>query len=291
MKSKKGFEILSHIVLIIMCVLCIVPFILLIVSSFTAETSLIANGYSFWPEEFSLDAYKYVIGEGSIFRAYGITLFVTAVGTAAALIITTLIAYPLSIAEIPGRNVVNFFVFFTMLFSGGLVPSYMMWTQIFGIKNTIWAYIVPGLITNGFTIMVMRSYFTANIPKEILESARVDGASEFKTLIKIVLPVSLPILATIGLMSGIAYWNDWTNGLYYVTEYKLSSVQVLLNRMLTNAQYLQQSSSYGTVSMEAIPTTGVRMAIAVIGAVPLMCIYPFFQKYFAKGMTLGAVKG
>lgn len=291
MKSKKGFEILSHIVLIIMCVLCIVPFILLIVSSLTAETSLIANGYSFWPEEFSLDAYKYVIGEGSIFRAYGITLFVTAVGTAAALIITTLIAYPLSIAEIPGRNVVNFFVFFTMLFSGGLVPSYMMWTQIFGIKNTIWAYIVPGLITNGFTIMVMRSYFTANIPKEILESARVDGASEFKTLIKIVLPVSLPILATIGLMSGIAYWNDWTNGLYYVTEYKLSSVQVLLNRMLTNAQYLQQSSSYGTVSMEAIPTTGVRMAIAVIGAVPLMCIYPFFQKYFAKGMTLGAVKG
>ncbi len=289
--KSKGFDILAHAVLLIMCILILAPFLLLLSSSFSVETDLIANGYTFWPKQLSLDAYRYLFGDGSVVKSYGITICVTVIGTTLGLVSTTLIAYPLSRPEIPGRNIINFYVFFTMLFSGGLVPSYMMWTQIFRIKNTLFAYILPGLVTNGFTIMIMRSYFITNIPKEILESGRVDGASEFKILFQLVLPISKPILATIGLMSGIAYWNDWTNGLYYVTDNKMSTVQVLLNRMLTNAQYLQQAGSYGTVSMESVPTTVVRMAVAVVGALPLLIIYPFFQKYFTKGMTIGAVKG
>lgn len=244
----------------------------------------------FFPKELSLAAYEYLFASPTIYRAYGLSILVTAVGTAVSIAVTTLIAYPLSVKELPGRKFFNFLVFFTMLFSGGLVPSYMMWTQTFHIKNTIWAYILPNLIANGFSIMIMRSYFMTNIPKELLESARVDGASEFITLWKVVLPVSLPIMATIGLMSGMAYWNDWSNGLYYVTDKNLNTVQVFLNNMLMNAQQLDKVSGAG-LDMNALPSTAVRMAVAVAGALPLMCVYPFFQKYFVKGMTLGAVKG
>ncbi len=284
-------DITVHTIMIILCILCLAPFVMLIAASFSSENALIAEGYSFWIKDFSLDAYKYLFRDNSIFRSYGITIAVTAIGTFLAVIVTTMLAYPLSMGHLPGRNIFVFIVFFTMLFSGGLVPSYMMWTQMFHIKNSLIAYIVPNLITNGFTIMIMRTYFATNIEREILESARIDGESELGILFKIVVPMSLPIMATIGLMAGIAYWNDWNNALYYVTDNKLNSIQALLNKMLTNAQYLQQTAKYGQVSMSAIPTTVVRMAVAVLGAVPLMCIYPFFQKYFTKGLTLGGVKG
>ncbi len=289
-ENKKGYTIFLHTFMIILCVLCLLPFILLIVVSLSSESSLLTEGYSFFPKEFSLAAYEYLFASPTIYKAYGLSILVTAVGTAVSIAVTTLIAYPLSIKELPGRKFFNFIVFFTMLFSGGLVPGYMMWTQTFHIKNTIWAYMLPNLIANGFSIMIMRSYFMTNIPKELLESARVDGASEFVTLWKVVLPVSLPIMATIGLMSGMAYWNDWSNGLYYVTDKKLNTVQVFLNNMLMNAQQLDKVSGAG-LDMNALPSTAVRMAVAVAGALPLMCVYPFFQKYFVKGMTLGAVKG
>lgn len=288
--NKKGYTIFLHTFMIILCLLCVVPFILLVIVSLSSETSLLTEGYSFFPEEFSAAAYQYLFASPTIYQAYGYSLFVTAVGTAASVVITTLLAYPLAIRELPGRKFFNFAVFFTMLFSGGLVPSYMMWTQTFGIKNTVWAYIIPNLVTNGFIVMIMRTYFETNIPKELLESGRIDGASEFKILLKVVLPVSLPIIATIGLMSGMTYWNDWSNGLYYITDKKLYTVQVFLNNMLLNAQQLDKLSG-SHLDMNALPTTAVRMAVAVAGALPLMCIYPFFQKYFIKGMTIGAVKG
>ena len=167
----------------------------------------------------------------------------------------------------------------------------MMWTQTFHIKNTFLALLLPNLVTNGFIIMMMRSYFQANIPKEGLESARMDGARETFILFRIVIPMSLPIMATIGLMSGISYWNDWNNNLYYITEPRLNSIQGLLNRMLTNVQYLKQAGTMGSVGSNTVPTTSVRMAVAVLGVLPILCIYPFFQKYFVKGMTIGAVKG
>lgn len=289
--NSKGYKIIINTILILMCIACLAPFMLLIASSFSSEAALISGGYSFLPKEFTAEAYQYLLQDVSVFRAYGITLTLTAVGTTLSILLTTLIAYPLSLSTLPGRGIISFYVFFTMLFAGGLVPSYMMWTQIFHIKNTFAALLFPNLMTNGFIIMMMRSYFQANIPGEVLESARMDGASELYILFKIVIPMSLPIMATVGLMSGISYWNDWNNNLYYITEPRLNSVQGLLNRMLTNAQYLKQAATMGSVGSNAVPTTSVRMAVAVLGVVPVLCIYPFFQKYFVKGMTIGAVKG
>lgn len=289
--NSKGYKIIINTILCIMCVACLAPFALLIASSFSSETALIASGYSFWPKEFTLEAYQYLLQDASVFRAYGVTILLTVIGTALSILVTTLIAYPLSLGSLPGRGIISFYVFFTMLFAGGLVPTYMMWTQTFHIKNTFAALLIPNLVTNGFIIMMMRSYFQANIPGEVLESARMDGANEVYILFKIVMPMSLPILATIGLMAGISYWNDWNNNLYYITEPNLNSIQGLLNRMLTNAQYLKQAATMGSVGGNTVPTTSVRMAVAVLGVVPILCIYPFFQKYFVKGMTIGAVKG
>ncbi len=289
--NSKGYKIIINTILILMCAACLAPFFLLIASSFSSEQALIANGYSFFPREFTAEAYRYLLQDASVFHAYGVTLLLTALGTVLSILLTTLIAYPLSLSSLPGRGIISFYVFFTMLFAGGLVPSYMMWTQIFHIKNIFAALLFPNLVTNGFIIMMMRSYFQANIPGEVLESARMDGASEIYILFKIVIPMSLPIMATVGLMSGISYWNDWNNNLYYITEPQLNSVQGLLNRMLTNAQYLKQAATMGSVGANAVPTTSVRMAVAVLGVVPVLCIYPFFQKYFVKGMTIGAVKG
>lgn len=290
-ENRKTYDIITNIILVLLCICCIAPFLLLISSSFTSENSLVRDGYFFIPKEFSTAAYEFLLSDNSVFHAYGVTILLTVVGTTLSLLVTTLIAYPLSLAELPGRSIFSFYVFFTMLFAGGLVPTYMMWTQVFHIKNTFAALLFPSLLTNGFTIMMMRSYFQQNIPGEVLESARMDGANEFYILFKIVMPMSLPILATVGLMSGLMYWNDWNNNLYYITDPNLNSIQGLLNRMLTNAQYLKQTATMGNVGASSVPTTSVRMAVAVLGAVPILCIYPFFQKYFVKGMTMGAVKG
>ncbi|MCC8066998.1 MAG: carbohydrate ABC transporter permease [Clostridiales bacterium] len=289
-ENSKGYKIMTHTIMILICIMVIAPFLLLVSSSFTSEASLVADGYFFWPKEFSIEAYQYLLSDSSVFRAYGMTILVTVLGTVLGVSVTTLLAYPLSMQNLPGRNVFNFLVFFTMLFSGGLVPSYMMWTQIFHIKNTFWALIFPSLLTNGFSIMLMRSYFQSNIPVEVLESARIDGANELSVLIKIVIPMSQPILATVGLTTAITYWNDWNNNLYYITESNLNTIQGLLNRMLTNAQYLQKAATMGSVGTTA-PTTAIRMAIVVLGVLPIICAYPFFQKYFVKGMNIGAVKG
>lgn len=289
--NSRGYKIAINMILILMCIACLAPFLLLIASSFSSETALIANGYSFLPKDVTTAAYEFLLKDASVFRAYGVTLLLTVLGTTLSILVTTLIAYPLSLSSLPGRGIFSFYVFFTMLFAGGLVPTYMMWTQTFHIKNTFAALLIPNLVTNGFVIMMMRSYFQANIPGEVLESARMDGAGELFILFKIVIPMSLPIMATVGLMSGISYWNDWNNNLYYITEPRLNSIQGLLNRMLTNAQYLKQAATMGSVGAGAVPTTSVRMAVTVLGVVPILCIYPFFQKYFVKGMTIGAVKG
>ena len=179
-----------------------------------------------------------------------------------------------------------------MLFNGGIVPSYIMWTQIFHLKNNILALIIPGLLMNAFNVILVKNYFAQNIPMELIEAARMDGAGEFKIFFKIVLQLSLPIMATIGLFVGIAYWNDWTNGLYYITNTKLYSLQNLLNRILQDVQFLASNSTVAqSGAIVEMPTVGVRMAISVIGVVPILVLYPFFQKYFVKGITIGAVKG
>ena len=286
------FQIICYVVLGFATICIIVPFYLMIVASFTDDSALFNHGYSFWPEKWSLNSYEYIWQRrAAMGKAYLITVGNTAVGTAISLTIGSLLAYPLSRRELRGRSVFLFLVVFTILFHGGLTPTYLVWTQIFHIKNTYLAYILPKLLLRGMHVLLMKNYFQHSIPHEIIESAYVDGASEMSIFRKIIMPLSLPILATIGLLVGLADWNDWENGLYYITKYDMYSYQLILNQMLTSVQYLAQLESAG-LSANTMPSSdGMRMAIATLGLLPILMVYPFFQRYFVKGINIGAVKG
>ena len=292
--NKKGFQIAAHIIMIALTICCLFPFLLLIISSFTDESTLIREGYSIFPSKLGLQSYTYLLRNiAKIGRAYGITILVTFVGTATSMMMTILMAYPLSRRELYGRNILAFFVFFTMLFNGGLVPTYIMYTRYLHIKNTLWALLIPSLLVNAFYVIMMRTYFTTNIPDAVIEAARIDGAGEWRTLFSVVLPLSGPMIATLALLIGLGYWNDWKNGLYYLTDSRLYSIQNMLNQMLKDVQFLKSGvdASAAADLTQDMPCVGIKMAIAVIGALPVMVVYPFFQKYFVKGITIGAVKG
>ena len=194
--------------------------------------------------------------------------------------------------DLPGKTLIAFILFFTMLFNGGLVPSYIMWTQMFHIKNTFWALLVPNLMMNAFNVIMMRTYFTSNIPMELIDAAKIDGSGEYGILVRIILPMAKPILSTLALLVGLGYWNDWLNGLYYINQDRLYSIQVLLNRMLMDTQFLMSSAAQKlSVDTSQLPSTGIKMAIAVMGILPVLVVYPFLQKYLVQGITIGAVKG
>lgn len=293
-ENSKGFRIATHIIMILLCAFCIFPFFILVSSSITSEGTLVREGYSLLPKDIDFSAYTYLLtSTNRIIRAYAITICITVIGTLANLTLTTLLAYPLSRRDLPHRQVFSFIVFFTMLFHGGIVPSYIMWSRYFNITNTYLALLVPNLMMGAYYVIMMRTYFQSNIPNEVIEAARIDGAGELKILMKVVLPMSKPIMATMVLLVGLAYWNDWSNGLYYINKDKYYSIQVLLNRMLQDVQYLMSSAAGSDAGALAanIPSVSLKMAVAVIGAVPILCIYPFFQKYFVKGIVVGAVKG
>lgn len=215
----KTFQVAANLIMIVLTLFCLLPFLLLIISSITQENALVRNGYSFFPEQIDFAAYKYLLVDStSIVRGYILSAFVTVTGTVANLAVTTLFAYPLSRRDLPGRAFISFFLFFTMLFNGGLVPSYIMWTQTFHIKNTIAALLFPNLMMGAFYVIMMRTYFTTNIPEAVIEAARIDGAGELTILVRVVLPMSVPIIVTLALLVGLGYWNDWLNGLYYIND-------------------------------------------------------------------------
>ena len=281
----------AHAVLILLTLAAIVPFVLLIIASFTDNNVAITEGFSFFPSKWSTDAYQYIVNEkDTMLRAYGITIVVTLIGTTLGLLISVMLAYSLANSDLPGRNFMTFFVTLTMLFNGGLVPTYLIYTNVFHIKDTLAALIVPKLLMNGFNVILIRNYFATGVPTVLYEAARIDGASEFYIFYRIALPLSKPILATVGLLMGIAYWNDWQNGLYYLNDTSLYSIQNILNRINENISFLASNSTSG-VKISDLPTSTIRMAIAVIGILPIVCIYPFFQEYFVRGIAVGAVKG
>ena len=295
MKEKpfSKYQILSNGIMILWTLLIVLPFILLFMSSITDENTLVANGYSFLPEKFSGAAYGYILKSGAkILKAYGISILVTAVGTLVNVLLSALMAYPLSVRNLPGRKALNFFVFFTMLFNGGIVPSYLMWTS-FGIKDTIFAQLLPNFLVSAWNVMMIRTFFTTSIPESLYEAAEIDGATQLQIFKSIVIPLGKPILVTMGTFAGLTYWNDWTNGLYYlVKRQNLYNVQNLLNQMVSNIQYLATSSNSNvTAASSALPSTAIHMAIAFVAILPIMLIFPFFQKYYSKGLTLGGVKG
>jgi len=290
--NNKTYNFFVNFLLATLIVACIIPFWLLFVGSVTSEDYLLQHGYTLFPKEFSFSAYQYLWGaKDSIGRAYLMSIVIASIGVVANIVLTVLFAYPLSHKDLPGRGAISFFLFFTMLFNGGLVPTYMVYTNIINVKDTLAGMIVPYLLMNAFFVIIMRTYFTSSIPGEVLEAARIDGANEVQSLLKIVLPMSKPIIATIALMTLITYWNNWTNGIYFLTtRTDLYGIQNYLNDVMNKASFLQ-SHMTGLINAKAVPNISVRMAIAVIAVLPLMIAYPFFQKYFVKGITLGSVKG
>ncbi len=292
--SDKRFEALLIVILSICAACAIFPFILLVASSLTEETALVREGYSFIPKEFSLYAYQYLMSSNAvkIFKAYGITILITVLGTCISLLIGPMLAWVLSRRDYKRAGVLTFLVFFTMLFNGGIVPSYIMWTQMFHVKNTIWGLIFPTLIMNGFFVILYKNNFKSNIHPALIEAAKIDGSGELRIYFKIVLPLSLPILATIGLMTALGYWNDWTNGLYYISDTNLYSLQQLLKSIIDNISALASMANSAATgeAVSKMPGNSIRMCMAVIGVIPVLIAYPFFQKAFIAGIAMGGVK-
>ncbi|MUG64709.1 sugar ABC transporter permease [Paenibacillus sp. 7541] len=288
-----GWNIVFNLIAGIFAFLCVFPFLFVTIISFTDETTLARNGYQIWPEQWSLEAYRYVFQTGdALLRSYGVTIFVTVVGTLLSLFIISLYAYAISRKSFRYRNFFSFFAFFTMLFNGGLVPTYIVATQLLGLKDSIWALILP-LALNAFYIMILRTFYSTSVPDAIIESGKIDGASEFKIFYKLVLPLSLPGLATIGLFSTLGYWNDWFNALLYIDDPNLVPLQSMLMRIETSMQFILQNSHNSSLSMQALqslPQDTSRMAMVVLATGPIILAYPFFQRYFIQGLTIGAVK-
>lgn len=293
MLKSKSFNRFATIFLGVLVCLTLFPIVLIIVASFTDETTLLRDGYAVFPNKFSTDAYYYIIKQGMlIVRAYGVTFFTTIAGTAASVLLSAMLAYPMSRTSFRYRNVLAFFVFFTMLFNGGIVPSYIMWTRFFHIKNTIFGLLLPNYLVTAFNVILIKNYYSNNVPEALVEAAQIDGASEMKIFFKIMLPLAKPVVATVSLFTGLCYWNDWTNGLYYIDNEKLYSIQLLLMKIMNNIESLKTNSGLSISGVMAqVPGTSVRMAMAVIGVLPILIVYPFIQKYLIKGVVVGAVKG
>ena len=288
-------NILLNIMFLILALFCVIPAVLVVSISFSAEQSITDYGYRLIPKIISLDGYGYLLKQGAlIIRALGVSLFVTIVGTALGTLLTTLMGYVLSRPDYKLNGFLTMLVFIPMVFNGGLVSTYFIVSQFLHLKNTLWALILP-LSVSSFNVVICRTFFKTTIPEELIESAKMDGATQFKIFFQIVLPISLPVIATIGLFLCFAYWNDWYQSMLYIDNQRLYSLQALLNAIMTNINMLAQNAATMGASMADMvanmPKEAARMAIVVIIVLPIACAYPFFQKYFISGLTVGAVKG
>jgi putative aldouronate transport system permease protein len=286
-------SVLMHVLLGSFAFMCIFPFLYVIIISISNEQSLAENGYQLIPEQWSLDAYKYLWDmKAQVLQAYGVTIFVTVVGTFLSVTVISMYAYAISRKQFKFRKQFTFIAFFTMLFSGGMVPFYIVMTQFLDLKNTMWALILP-MAVNAFYIIIMRTFFLRSVPEAILESARIDGAGEMRIFLTIVLPLSIPGIATIALFSTLAYWNDWFNALLFIDDPNKIPLQSLLMRIENNMDFIKQNamlSNQNSAILKSIPQDSARMAMVVIATLPIALSYPFFQKYFIKGLTIGGVK-
>ncbi|MDO5422943.1 MAG: carbohydrate ABC transporter permease [Eubacteriales bacterium] len=291
MKKKFGIKQAAlYGVLALICVLWIIPVLFIFSLSVTPETSISEVGYRLIPKEFTLDAYKYIIkNPAQILNSYKISIIVTVVGTVAGLLFTTGIAYAMSRKDFRMGKWITRFVMFAMLFHGGLIPTYIVVTQVLHLGNTIWVLILTMLVSP-WNIFLMRS-FLSSIPTELLEASFIDGATEYQTYFRIVLPLAKPGLATVGLLILFGYWNDWYQAMLYIDNMDLVPLQLLLYKIISNIQFVLQNSFYMASQGGSFPTIAARMATCVIAIAPMLVSFPFFQKYLARGLTLGSVKG
>lgn len=292
MQISAGSNAVFNIIFILISAMAIIPFLFVIIISFSSQSSLVEIGYKFIPKSWSLEGYNYILKAGeAILRAYGISMFVTVIGTLVGCLLISTYAYVLSRSTYPYRKFFTIVALIPMLFNGGMVANYLLMTSVLHLNNTVWALILP-MAVSPLYIFVMKSFYISTVPDGIIESARIDGAGEFRTFISIVLPISKPGLATISLFLTIGYWNDWFNAMMYIDDQKLIPIQYFLMRIQNNLNALKSLS--GNVAAEVlrdIPSESVQMAIAVLVVIPIACAYPYFQKYFTGGLTLGAIKG
>jgi putative aldouronate transport system permease protein len=293
--ASKLTNFLLNIFFSIYVVFCIFPLLLVFMVSITNDNTISLNGYSIFPEKISFYAYQYIFSDSTqLVRSYIITIVVTIIGTIVSLLITSLYAYPLSKKDFKHKNFFAFIVYFTMLFNGGLVPWYMVYSKFLNLKDTIWVLIIPLLITP-FYLLMMRTFFSTTIPDSITESAKIDGAGEYRIFFGIILPLSKPVLATVAMFNTLGYWNDWYTSLIFISDNKTVSLQFLMYKMMNTINYLADMSSrsgaQNTQTIANLPTQTVRMAMCILAIGPIVLAYPYFQKYFIKGLTIGAVKG
>ena len=291
--SKKTLpQMIIHFVFILFSLACIIPLVSIISISLSNETDIIKNGYSLFPRVFDISAYAYILYKPiQIINAFKVSIIVSILGTFISLIVTAGIAYTLSRHDYKFKNPLSFYVFFTMMFNGGLVPTYILLSNYLHLKNTIWVLILPYLAAPWF-ILLLRS-FMQKIPYDIIESCMMDGASEFRIFFQIILPLAKPGLATIALFTILQYWNDWWLSLLYIEKESLVPLQYMLYRMMNNITFLTSSSNQMPpgLSNAVIPSESARMAMAILAAGPMLAVFPFFQQYFVRGLTVGAVKG
>lgn len=286
-------RVILHLFLITLSLTYILPLILMVSISVSSEQSIVEYGYSFIPKAFSLDAYRQAFANPQqIIDSYKVTAIFSIIATILAMLVQSLMAYPLSRANFKSKKFLTTYLFITMLFSGGLVPSYILNTQYLHLQDTIWVYILPCL-TSAWDVIIFRTFFQG-LPEGLVEAAKIDGAKEIQIFFRIIFPLSTPVLASLGFMYLVGKWNDWNTALLYIREPKLYSLQYLLQRILREAEFvkgLQETNSAGLITTDILPTESMRYAMAILAAGPMLIVFPFFQKYFARGLTVGSVKG
>ncbi|WP_076800505.1 carbohydrate ABC transporter permease [Latilactobacillus curvatus] len=292
-KFSSGTNLFFNIFLAIFALSCILPFFFIIILSLTKESDITMYGYQFWPKHWGITSYVY-LGKMSkqVITSLGVTVFITIVGTMMNSLFASTYAYAISRKDFAYARFFTIFALISMLFVPGMVPTYLVVTQMLGLKDNIWALILP-MSFGVYNVLIMRSFFKTSIPEAIIESARIDGASEMRIFRSIVIPLAIPGIATISLFTSLGYWNDWMNALLYITDDNLIPLQYLLVKIQNNIQVMTQQMSSGGSAMLAqnVPAEGMRFAVVVIATLPIALTYPFFQKYFVKGMTIGGVKG
>lgn len=296
MKESSGlgdriFAFSSYLYLILFTLFCLFPFWIMIVASFTDDLVLRQDGYLPWAREWSLEAYRWVFKGGEIRTGYMVTLFVTVVGTFCSLFVMSGLAYVMALKRLSGRNKIAFYVFFTMVFTPSLIPWFITCRNLLQLNDTIWALILP-MMVQPFWVFVLRNFFAA-LPSEIIESAYMDGASDAVILFRIVLPLSTAALATVGLFTAVAYWNDWFLALMLLDFAEFKPLSLIILKMINNLQSMQAAMKYPgvTINLADMPTLSIRMATAAITIGPIILVYPFVQRYFIRGLTMGAIKG
>lgn len=292
---SKRWNVVFTILLLLIALMTIIPLALMIIVSFSSSASISSVGYTFFPEEWSLEGYKYLFKMvDQLLASYGVTIAYSVVGTALGLLVMLMYAYVTALRDFPLRKQLTWFLFFTMLFSGGLVPSYILNVRYYGLRDTFWILVLPGLVSANMVI-ILRTFIRTSIPESLLEAAKIDGAGHFVTFFKIVLPLSKAAVATVGLFTFVAKWNDWFTGMLYIENPNLVPLQTLLTKLQNSVDFLKTNSQMagtadGMAMLRSLPGTNLRMACTVVAIAPLLIAYPFFQRYFVKGMTIGSIK-